>query len=71
MTHFEAYSVGLCYASVCTLLDIEEATDLLNVEYPTGVGLWFFANEPFKTGEANPCPCKQKPETHKHYLFMC
>lgn len=69
---FNAYAVGICCASVCTSLSVEEATEKLNSEYPTGIqSKWQFANEPFSTGAPNPSPCHDYPETHKHYLFMC
>ncbi|KKL64602.1 hypothetical protein LCGC14_2163320 [marine sediment metagenome] len=68
---YEAYSVGLCYASVCTSLPLEEATRLLNVEHPTGISPWSKADEQFGTGDSNPCPCNENPQTHKHYLFVC
>jgi len=70
---FDAYRVGLCNASVCSSLDIEETTRKLNQEYPTGiVSKWKLSEEPtFRTGEPNGCPCDLYPETHKHYLFSC
>ena len=68
---FEAYSMGLVYASICTSLPLDEATQRLNLEYPTGVGPWEKAGKPFKTGEPNPCSCNKNPQTHKHYLFEC
>ncbi|KKK94562.1 hypothetical protein LCGC14_2681600 [marine sediment metagenome] len=69
--NFVAYSVGLCCASICTSLPLDETTKRLNSECPTGVGPWEKANEGFRTGETNPCPCNENPETHKHYLFIC
>lgn len=70
---FIAYAVGLCCASVCTSLPIEEATKRLNTEHPTGVtSLWEPSKDPtFSGGQSNPCPCDQHPDTHKHYLFNC
>lgn len=71
--NFTAYSVGLMSASVCTSLPLEQATELLNLEHPTGIGSqWTFAeDEPFADGSANPHECEQQPATHKHYLFHC
>lgn len=70
--NFVAYSVGICYASVCTELSLKEATARLNCEQPTGLDHgWHIADEPFGSGESNPCPCNTHPETHKHYLFAC
>lgn len=70
MDDFTVYSIGLCYASVCTSLPPEEAERRMNTEIPTGTAReWSIAQEPFATGADNPCPCEQKPETHKHYLM--
>lgn len=72
MIEFFVYSTGLCYSSVCTSLSDEEAIERLNEAWPTGIpSQWRIADEPFRTGEANPCPCEQKPETHRHILFNC
>lgn len=71
---FDAYSVGLCYVSVCTSLTDEEATDRLNHEHPTGINSsWFVSTEPhFHEGYAsNPCPCPSSPSTNRHVLFQC
>jgi hypothetical protein len=68
---FCAYAVGLCYASVCTSLSLEEATQRLNAEHPTGLEHgWKLAAEAFRTGERNPCPCPDYAE-HWHFLFSC
>ena len=68
---FTIYSMGLCYASICSSLPIEEVKTRMALE-PTGISnKWTLAGESFKTGEPNPCPCDKKPETHKHYLFSC
>ncbi len=71
--NFEAYSVGICSASVCTSLSVKEATEKLNLEHPTGiVSDWHLSeDENFASGDTNPFPCKDDPETHKHYLFNC
>ncbi len=71
--NFETYSVGICAASVCTSLPLEEATERLNSESPTGItSRWSPSEEPtFKGGQSNPCACETHPETHKHYLFRC
>ena len=62
---------GLVYASVCTSLPREEATQRLNVELPTGVGPWHPAPDAFFAGgQTNPCPCEQVPE-RTHYLYSC
>ena len=73
MGEFEAYSVGLCCASVCSSLKSkEEITRRLNESYPTGLDHgWEATGVPFATGESNPSPCDREPETHKHYLFTC
>lgn len=69
---FVVYNVGIVYASVCTSLPVEQAEVRLNLEYPTGVGPWHFAeDEGFASGETNPCPCENAPITHRHLLFVC
>lgn len=67
---FEAYSVGLCYASVCTNVDDDAATYQLNWQHPTGVTPWQIADEPFASGEPNPTPCTDRPDC-RHILFVC
>lgn len=69
---FAAYAVGLCSASVCTSLPDSQATDRLNGTHPTGIAsAWEIANEPFANGDANPRPCSNRPDTHRHLLFHC
>lgn len=70
---FTVYSIGLCSASVCTSLSIEEATKRLNIDQPTGIKSQWVADlsETFKTGEKNGCNCEQNPKTHRHFLFHC
>lgn len=73
MAYFRAYGVGVVAASVCTDLSIEEATERLNSEYPTGISsAWEPDPAPtFADGTPNPSPCNDHPETRKHYLFHC
>lgn len=70
---FTAYAVGICNASVCTSLSDEATTALLNIEHPTGVGPWTISGDShFADGEhANPHPCENHPDTHRHVLFHC
>lgn len=70
---FVAYSVGLCQASACTSLSVEEAAVRMNAEHPTGISSrWEMSSDPtFATGQTNPCPCDEHSVTHKHYLFTC
>lgn len=69
---FTVYSLGLCYASVCSSLSPEETTERLNREAPTGINHpWSLAEEDFSNGAPNPCACEHTPLTHKHYLFSC
>lgn len=67
---FEAYSTGLCYASVCTNLSNDEATDRLNVENWTGVTPWAISGGNFASGESNPCACTDRADC-RHILFEC
>jgi len=66
----EPYSVGLCFASVCTDLPPEEAAKVLNEMHPTGVSPWVLANEDFADGTPNGVEC---PECagKRHWLFVC
>jgi hypothetical protein len=69
---FTAYAVGFVFASVCTSLTDAEATERLNLVHPTGISSrWSIADEPFRTGEPNGCPCNDRPDTHRHILFAC
>lgn len=70
--YFVAYAVGFVCASVCTDLTDEEATERLNWDHPTGVHPWeVSADETFRTGEPNPCPCPDAPAPRRHILFNC
>jgi hypothetical protein len=74
-TGFSVYSTGVCRASVCAdkNLSLKELTERLNVSHPTGIqSKWKLSKDPtFASGETNPCPCEQYPETRLHYLFDC
>lgn len=68
---FEIYNEGICYASVCTVLSIKDAEDMLNMLKPVS-GQWRKSKDrTFRTGQPNPCDCEQHPGTHKHILFSC
>lgn len=72
MKDFEVYSNGLIHCSVCSSLSLEETVRRTNLENPTGTSSkWELHNEKFRTGQPNPCPCNDNPETHKHYLMVC
>lgn len=66
------YAVGLVYASACVPADMprEEVEKQVNLQHPTGVTPWKIADEPFRSGEANPHPCQDKAD-HLHYLLSC
>jgi hypothetical protein len=68
----QIYAVGLCYASACAGADIdrEQVERAVNYRYPTGVGPWHIADEPFATGQPNPCPCNDVPN-RQHWLLCC
>lgn len=69
---FAVYASGICQASVCTSLSIDEATERLNCELPTGISSqWRVSDESFHDGGANPRPCDGEPTTHVHLLFEC
>jgi hypothetical protein len=69
---FQMYTMGLLFLSVCSSLG-KEATVARMASIPSGTRAgWVFSDdETFATGESNPCPCEQKPDTHMHYLFNC
>lgn len=70
--YFEPYTVGLCHASVCTDMTDEQATEMLNAMYPTGISSkWHISEEKtFRTGEPNPKPCEDG-QGRRHILFVC
>lgn len=69
---FTVYAIGLCYASVCTNLSLEQATKRLNAEHPSGTTQkWQKSKDPtFHDGSPNPCNCEQGTGK-KHWLFDC
>lgn len=73
LPEFTAYGMGLCYASVCTALTDEQATERLNAEQPTGIeSRWRVSPaSTFRRGGPNPGPCEESPGTHRHILFEC
>ena len=70
---FEAYGIGLCSASVCTSLSVDEAVVKMNEENPTGISSnWSLsADTHFHGGTyTNGCDCPDYPG-NKHYLLNC
>jgi len=69
---FRIYGEGLCYASVCSSLPLEEVAARM-MSHETGISSqWHFSDErEFSSGQSNPCPCTAWPDTHTHYLFVC
>lgn len=66
---FTVYSEGIVYASVCSSLPLKETLERLRRKHPSAVEPWVLADEPFRAGQENPCPCENHPATHKHYLL--
>ena len=70
-----AYAVGICTASVCFPQGMSKAEveRQINAAYPTGISSrWQFStSKAFATGQPNPGPCNDKPETHVHRLMEC
>lgn len=64
------YSLGLCYASICTNEPIETAAAWFNTQQPTGLdGEWRPSPNPtFADGNPNPVQCPINPD-HYHYLL--
>jgi hypothetical protein len=69
LTDFNVYSVGFCYAAVCSNMGVDETLRRLDAEYPADWGVWKPAEEQFRPPKGYVCQCDQSPETHKHYLF--
>lgn len=69
---FTIYAHGLVSASVCTNLPLNEATERLNRELPTGIPSgWKASPEPtFASGDPQPGPCELS-DGSTHYLFHC
>lgn len=66
------YANGPLSMSVCTDLEPEVLTTAINEQHPAGTeNGWVIADEPFASGETNPCPCERFPENLKHYLIVC
>lgn len=73
-THPEPFTVityGMLSASVCTCLSDEEATELLNLEYPCGTTTGWMISERDYSNDTNPGKCANWPDTHRHILFDC
>ena len=68
---FVVYGEGLIYASVCSSLAQDEVVARMHRRLCGTHAGWGLSDKAFKTGEPNPCPCDNQPETHKHYLFEC
>lgn len=69
--HFLAYAAGICFASVCSDLPLEDVTDRLNADHPTGTrSRWHKADDDFQGGTSNPCPCPAGAG-RRHWLFVC
>jgi hypothetical protein len=70
---FEAYSIGICSASICTSLPIEEAVKRMNDENPTFISSdWELADDEYflDNKNLNGCNCPDH-EGNKHYLLTC
>lgn len=74
MKRVEAYTVGLCYASVCAEGDLtgEEAASIYRHTDPSGTRLgWVLSEDPnFRTGQLNGCVCEEDP-SRRHWLLEC
>ncbi len=66
--------VSLLFATCCTSLSIEDATNKMNQVSPTGTkSRWQLAGKdslPEMWGDCNPCPCSDNPEW-KHLFYIC
>ncbi len=68
----KVYSEGVFHCSVCLGDDQETMLREANRQFPAGTtNGWTLSDESFASGTPNPCPCTDKPDTHKHYLLSC
>ena len=69
---FEAYSIGICAASVCTSLPVDKAVEKMNATNPTGISSpWSLSEDKtFHGGGQNGCACPDH-EGNKHWLLVC
>lgn len=73
MKNFVVYSGGLVCMSVCVAGNMlkEDVERNANRQHPTGIdSKWRISEEDFRTGEPNPCGCKDH-SGRKHYLLNC
>ena len=70
-----AYAVWLSTAMCCfpRRMRRAEVERQINAAHPTGISSrWrFSADKTFASGQPNPGPCNDKPETHVHRLMEC
>jgi len=67
------YAEGPCMASICApmFLTAQEIVAQANYYHPTGISsAWKVAEEPFRSGDPNPCPCDRDAQ-RVHYLLSC
>lgn len=67
------YAHGVVHLSVCVPAEMtrEAIAQEVNSRYPTGISSqWEISEEPFRTGESNPCVCNED-KSRKHYLMVC
>ncbi len=67
------YASGVIHLSICVPenMDREAIVEEVNRMSPTGIrSQWQISEEPFRTGESNPCVCEED-NTRKHYLMVC
>ena len=69
---FTRYTEGIFGATVCTSLDDAEALARMNLA-PSGTrhGWQMSDQTEFPGGPPHPCPCEDKPDTHRHIYFEC
>lgn len=66
---FKVYNEQEHYASVCSSLPkIQVEQIMAQKDMSSHIG-WKLSLNNFSSDKPNPCPCDEKPETHKHYLF--
>lgn len=69
---FTVTAMGLVFATACTTLSNDEATNRLNLRHrPTSVGgAWEISPTTFDDGKSNPHPCDRWPDPERRHILF-